>query len=186
MSEVSREPEREAGRERGRDEDQGGRRGEDPEILQRDEAAQRARARTREVVRENRSALAEYLNSFSCALAAAARTLREEGRAESSAQADRFAHELGRASEKVRGDSLGDLAREAETRARAHPTLTFGGAALLGFALSRALKSADGFERAGAGASAERDVAHRGDGAGEAAEGRGPARGDGDHESEAD
>ncbi len=113
----------------------------EPEVIDREAAAHRARESTEHVIRENRNFVADYLNSLSCALASMAETLAEEGRRESSGQVDRAARELGRASNRVRDESLIDLARETEERARAHPAVTFGGAALAGFALSRILKS---------------------------------------------
>jgi hypothetical protein len=115
--------------------------GERPEVLQKGAVYDRSRARTERIIRENRNFVADYLDSFVEGLAAMARTLEDEGRRDTATQLHRAVGELGRTSERVRGDSLMRLARELEARARERPVIAFGGAALAGFALSRVLKS---------------------------------------------
>jgi ElaB/YqjD/DUF883 family membrane-anchored ribosome-binding protein len=115
--------------------------GERPEVLEKGAVYERSRARTERLIRENRNFVADYMDSFIEGLAAMARTLEDEGRRDTASQLHRAVGELERTSERVRGDSLMRLARELEGRARERPMLAFGGAAVVGFALSRVLKS---------------------------------------------
>lgn len=116
-------------------------RAERPEVLEKGAVYDRSRVQTERIIRENRNFVADYLDSLGDGFAAMARTLEDEGRGETAAQAHRAAGELGRASSRVRRDSLVRLARDIEARARERPAIAFGGAALAGFALSRVLKS---------------------------------------------
>ncbi len=128
-----------AGREAGEYAGEAG--GERPEVLEKGAVYERSREQTERIIRENRNFVADYLDSLVDGFSAMARTLEHEGRGETATQVSRAAGELGRASKRVRRDSLVRLARDVEARAKERPAIAFGGAALAGFALSRILKS---------------------------------------------
>lgn len=111
-------------------------------------AVHAARENAEAFASDRRDLAADYLGDVSDALGSAEQTLNDRGRSGTAHAVHRAADEVQHLAGRVHGQDVHRMISEVETFARTRPALFFGGAFVLGFALTRLL-SAPG-ETAGA------------------------------------
>jgi hypothetical protein len=112
-------------------------------------AVHAARENTEAFASERRDFAANYLDDVSDALGSAESTLSERGRSDTARMVHKTAGEVQHLADRVHGQDVGRLISEVETFARTRPALFFGGAFILGFALTRLLTLPGGSSETG-------------------------------------
>lgn len=106
---------------------------------QSEEVYETAKTRAEQFASERRDTAAAYARDVSDAFGSACSTLEERGRSGAAHLARKAAEQLHDFSERVQGQDIGHILRNAETFARQRPVVFLGAAFLAGFGLIRLL-----------------------------------------------